>query len=78
MNLNERKIVLTEKFNVNEGRELASFTCQDAVTLNGVTLVRCGFGDYRRVTAFMETRSGLGEYDDILRANGHLCQSDLM
>ena len=76
--LNERKIQLTRQFNFvsDDGTEmhLVPYSWQDVVTVQGQTLVRVAFGQYRKID------NGFQEDDlkDVLTANGHLCRSDFM
>lgn len=76
--LNERKIQLTNRFIYISGdgteKTLPAYSWQTAVTVQGQTLIRVGFGDYRKING------GYQEDDlkDVLDANGFLCRSDFM
>ena len=48
---------------------------QTAVDLNGTTLIKCGFGDWRIIPKYWFEEDDL---KDVLDANSHLCRSDLM
>ena len=49
----------------------------DAIELNGVVLVRLGFGDYMPIDKF-SIHWEWDQYEELLKANPHLTRSDLM
>ena len=76
--INERKIQLTRQFDYvsDAGTEmhLMPYSWQTAVDIQGQTLIRVGFGEYRKIyNGFQED-----DLKDVLAKNGHLCRSDFM